>query len=108
MGSPDRLTIDVEAFFPDLGRNLVVQSALSHNVPELGLEYFAHGLDRQKEIHTGGVPFAVGSGQGAAGDHIMNMRMVLKLSSPGMEHPEEPGEITADVFGIFCQHLDGG
>jgi len=37
----------------------------------------------------------------------MDMGMVGQLPPPGVQHPEETGQIPADVFFIGCQFLDG-
>ncbi len=53
------------------------------------------------------MPLAGGAVQKAAGYHIMNVGMILQLSSPGVEHTEEPGQIAGAETGFCSQGAQG-
>ncbi len=57
------------------------------------------------------MPEAIGGGEGAAGDDVMNMGVILEGSSPGVKDAEESREISADVMFIrskFLHSFGGG
>jgi hypothetical protein len=57
------------------------------------------------------VPEAIGGGEGASGDDVMNMGVILEGSSPGVKDAEESREISADVMLIrskFLHSFGGG
>jgi len=57
------------------------------------------------------VPEAIGGGEGAAGDDVMDMGVILEGSSPGVKDAEETREISADVMLIrskFLHSFGGG
>ena len=72
-----------------------------HFIAELGFEDLGKSSDGEIEIDPGGVPEAIGGGEGAAGDDVMDMGMILQGTSPGVEDSEEPREITAEFRCAF-------
>jgi hypothetical protein len=46
------------------------------------------------------MPSTVGCGYGTSRNHIVNMRMILKLTAPGMKYAKKARKITACKFGI--------
>ena len=46
------------------------------------------------------MPFVLFSGQSAARDDVVNMRMILQLPTPGMQYAEETWKIAADELCI--------
>ena len=57
------------------------------------------------------MPKAIGGGEGAAGDDVMDMGVILQGSSPGVEDAKESREISADILliqGEFFDSFGGG
>jgi len=106
LGGTDGLTVDNPVLIPDIGINLGIKVAVFDDVAEFGLEDFRHGLDRQKKIDSGTVPFAVGFGQRPTGHDVMDVGMIGHFAAPGMQHPEKPGHIGTDVSGIGGQFFN--
>ena len=96
----DGLGIDVPVDLPDLRGDLIEETGFFHCIAELGLEDYGESSDGEIEIDPGGVPEAIGGGEGAAGDDVMDMGVILQGSSPGVEDAEESREISADVLFI--------
>jgi hypothetical protein len=46
-----------------------------HRIPELGPVDLTQGFDRQVEVHPGRMPGPLASGEGAAGDHVVDVGM---------------------------------
>ena len=53
------------------------------------------------------MPEAIGGGEGTARDDVMDMRVILQGTSPGMKDPQESWKITANEFIIWSQLFDG-
>lgn len=103
LAGTDSLTVNDPGLVPDIGINLGIKAAVFDNVAEFGLEDFRHGLDRQKEIDSGAVPFTVDFGQSPTGHDIMDVWMIRHLTAPGVQYPEKPWHIGTDVLGIGRQ-----
>ena len=101
----DGLGVDVPFNLPDVGRDLIEEAGFFHSIAKLGFEDLGESSDGEIEIGSGGVPEAIGGGEGAAGDDVMDMGMILQGTSPGVEDSEESREITADVFLIRSKFL---
>jgi hypothetical protein len=102
-----RLGVDIPICLPDLGRDLIEEFALFHQIAELGAEDFGEGFDGEKEIESGGMPRAIGRTDSAPRNDVVNVGVVLQSSPPGVEYTEEAWEIAADVFGILGEFFDG-
>ena len=102
----DGLGIDVPVDLPDFRGDLIEETGLLHFIAELGFEDFGESSDGEIEIDPGGVPEAIGGGEGAAGDDVMDMGVILQGSSPGVKDAEESREISADVMFIQGKFLD--
>ena len=98
--------IDVPVDLPDLGGDLIEETGVFHFIAELGFEDDGESLDGEIEIDPGGVPEAIGGGEGAAGDDVMDMGVKLQGTAPGVKDAEESREITADVMLIQGKFLD--
>ena len=73
---------------------------------EFCLEDLGQGSDRQVERIASGQPlFSVG-GQSSGRDDEVQMRMILHLSSPGVEHGGKTWQLGADEARIFGQFFD--
>jgi hypothetical protein len=68
----------------------------THELEEPGLDLFGHDPHREIEGMRTGVPTVIGGVEGSGGYHIMDMRMVLQVPAPGVQHAEEAGSITGD------------
>ena len=55
-----RLAVDVPVDLPDIGRDLIEEFCLFHQIAELGSEDFRERFDGEKEIDLGGMPGAIG------------------------------------------------
>lgn len=53
------------------------------------------------------MPGSIASGERAAGDHVVEVGVVRELTAPGVQDPEEAGEVPADVPFIAGECLDG-
>jgi hypothetical protein len=62
-------------------------------------EKAAEDLDREKEAAAAANPLVVIGGQTAAGNDAMQVRMKVKVLTPGMEHGEEAG-LHAETFWV--------
>lgn len=96
----DGLGVDVPVDLPDFRGDFLEEASFFHGVAELGFEDHGESFYGEIEVDSGGVPEVVGGGEGAAGDDVMDVGVILEGSAPGMEDPEEPWEITADVVFI--------
>jgi hypothetical protein len=101
------LRVDVPVKLPDFGGDLVQEAGIFHGFFELGLKDSGEGSNREEEVDPGGMPEAVEGGEGATRDNVMDMGVILQGSSPGMKNTQESRKITADVFFIRSQLLDG-
>jgi hypothetical protein len=84
------LGVDVPVNLPDLRRDLIEETGLLHFITELGSKDHGEGSDGEIEVNPGGVPEAIGGGEGAAGDDVV-YGVILQGTSPGMEDSKKPG-----------------
>jgi hypothetical protein len=105
--APHGLGVHVPVELPDLRRDFIEEARFLHGIAELGFEDHGESSDGEIEVDPGRVPEAIGGGEGAAGDDVMDMGVILEGSAPGVEDTEESGEITADVFFIQGEFFDG-
>ena len=92
------LGVDVPVDLPDLRGDLIEETGFFHLISELGFEDDGERCDGEIEIDPGRVPEAIGGREGAAGDDVMDMGVILQGSSPGVKDAEESWEISADVM----------
>jgi hypothetical protein len=107
----DGLGVDVPFNLPELGRDLIEEAGFFHRIAELGFEDDGESSDGEIEIGSGGVPEAIGGGEGAAGDDVMDMGVILEGTTPGVKDAEESREISADVVliqGKLLHRFGGG
>ena len=100
------LGIDIPVDLPDIGRDLIEEAGFFHSIAKLGLEDLRESPDGEIKIDPGGVPEAIGGGEGAAGDDVMDMGVKLEGTPPGVEDAEEPREICADIMFIQSKLLN--
>jgi len=101
------LTVDVPGNLPARRVDFVDQPLLCHFGLEFCLEYLGEGFDGQVEGVAGRQPlFSVG-GQSTGGDDEVQMRVILHLPSPGVEHGGKTWQLGADEARIFGQLFDG-
>jgi len=100
------LGIDIPIGLPEFRGDLIEEAGLFHGIAELGFEDFGESSDREIEIDSGGVPEVIVGGEGAAGDDVMDMGVILEGSSPGVKDTEESWEIPTDVMFIRGKFLD--
>ena len=91
-----RLAVDVPGDVPDSRWDLIEQLGLLDQIAELGSEEYRERFDGEKEIDSGRMPRAIGRTDSAARNDVVNVGMVLKSSSPGVQDAEEAGEIGPD------------
>lgn len=99
------LGIDIPVALPDIGGDLIEEAGFFHSIAELSFEDDRESPDGEIEIGSGGVPEAIGGGEGAAGGDVMDMGVILEGTSPGVKDAEEPREICADKLFIRDQFL---
>lgn len=102
----DGLGVNVPVDLPDFRRDLVEETGLFHFIVELGFEDLGKSSDGEVEIDPGGVPEAIGGGESATWDDIMDMRVEFQGSSPGVKDAEESWEISTDVMFIRSHFFD--
>src|SRR5277367_6141042 len=66
---------------------------------ELAAEDAAQDMNRQEEARGGCDPSGAIGGETTARHHAVNMGMMLKVLSPGMQHAEQP-EVGSQVLGV--------
>jgi len=71
------LGVDVPVELPDLGRDLIEETGLLHFIAELSFEDDGESSDGEIEVDPGRVPEAIGGGEGAAGNNVMEMGVIL-------------------------------
>jgi hypothetical protein len=81
---------------------LVLLEELTEPSSELAAEDAAECADRQEEASRGIDPSGTIRSQAASGNDVVNVRMMLKVLSPGMEHAEE-SDIRSEVLRIASQ-----
>ena len=111
---PHGLAMNDPILLPDLRGDLIQQLGFFHFRSELGakaegpaLRDGRESLHGQEEFIRSGQPaFPVGTNP-TPWDQIVQVRMILKLSSPGMEHAGKSGQIGPEESGIAGQFSDG-
>ena len=99
------LGVDVPINLPDIRRGLIEEAGFFHSIAELGPEDLGESPDGEIEIDPGGVPEAIGGGEGAAGGDVMDMGVKLQGPTPGVKDAKETREICADKVLIRDQFL---
>jgi len=99
------LGIDVPVDLPDFRGDLIEETDLLHFIAELGFEDDGESSDGEIEIDPGGVPEAIGGGESAAWDDVMDMGVILQGTTPGVKDAKESWEISADVMFIRSKFL---
>ena len=89
----DRLRVDVPCFLPCRRPDEVQQVGVSHQLEEPRFDLRREDSHREIERFGRGVPTVVGRREGATGNDVVNMGMIVHLSAPGMKHTEETGGI---------------
>ena len=69
--------VDVPIGLPKVRRDLLEKASLFHFIAELGFKDDREGSDGEIEIDPGGVPEAIGGGEGASGDDVVNVGVIL-------------------------------
>ena len=100
------MAVHIPGDLPDSRWDLIEQFCLLHKITELGAEDDRESLERHKEIGSGGMPGAIGGTNGAARNDVVDVGMILKSASPGVQHPEEARQIATNVLGICGEFLD--
>jgi hypothetical protein len=90
------LTMDVPGDGPDLRINVFQQSSCMHLLfPQSAIDRW-EGFHRDKEVGSGRQPRGAVLGEATARDNIVDVGMVLELSSPGMQDTGKTRESGAD------------
>ena len=92
LGIPERLVVSVKSEFP------LPEGPLEAG-HKLAPKHAAENLPRQKERIVGLNPARVIGGQTTRRNHAVDMRMMLQVLSPGVEHAQE-ANLSAEVMGI--------
>jgi hypothetical protein len=101
------LGVDVPVDLPKVRGDLLEKASLSYFIAELGFKDDGEGSDGEIEVDPGGVPEAIGGGEGAAGDDVVDVGVILQGTSPGVEDAKESWEITADIVFVEGEFFDG-
>ena len=59
-----------------------------------------------KKVAMSGNPMLAISGKTASGNDIMDMRVILNQSAPGMQNAEKPGQLAADKAFISFKSFE--
>ena len=101
----DGLGIDVPVDLPGFRGDLVEEAGFLHFIAELGFEDLGESSDGEIEIDPGGVPEAIGRGEGAARDDVVDMGVKLEGPTPSVKDAKETREICSDELFIRDQFL---
>ena len=101
------LAVDVPLRRPDLARNLPEQAGRVDPITKLGPHDPRQCSHREIEPGPGRMPAPVLVAQRPAHDDIVNVGVILQGASPGVQDPEQPGDVPADGLGVGGQQLDG-
>ena len=80
------------------GSTCLQQALVAQQVAELGPEDDRQRLDRHQEVRPRRQPAIAVGAQPAAGDHVVDVGVILQRPAPGVQHAEEPRPIGADVL----------
>jgi len=86
--------------------NLALREKLLQSSAELAAEDSAQCVNRQEEAARGIDPSGTVESQSAGGNDVVDMGMMLKVLSPGMQYAEE-SDIGSEVLGIASQFEHG-
>ena len=79
--------------------NLALREKLLQSSAELAAEDSAQCVNRQEEAARGIDPSGTVESQSAGGNDVVDMGMMLKVLSPGMQYAEE-SDVGPEVLGI--------
>jgi hypothetical protein len=79
---------------------------LAHIFFEEGAVDGREGLNGDKEGGSGGEPGGAVFGEAAAWDDVMDVRVVLELSAPGMEDASKTGQVGADKALLLSEPFE--
>ncbi len=92
---------------PDLRVDVFEQLRLLHLLFEDGLVDRRQGLHVDKEVSSRGEPLRAVFGEATPWGDVMDVRVVLELSAPGMEDAGKAGQVGADEALILSEAFDG-
>ena len=92
---------------PDLWVDVLEEPGACHLLFEDGLVDGRQGLHVDKEVGSRGEPLGAVFGETATWDDVMDVRVVLELSAPGMQDAGKTGQVGADKAPVFGEAFDG-
>ena len=92
-------------FFPHIIRHTVVQTMLGQFRSELALEQSRESPDMHEEVTARSQPAVSIAGEPSTGNDIVDVRMILYLSTPRMEDAKEAHEVTSDETLVGLESL---
>ncbi len=101
------LGVDDPVLFPDCRRNLLCKIGFFHFLHEDRPEHDGKRFGMDEQVPAGRNPFASVFERTAAGHDVVDVRMVLRLPSPGVEHARKPREVRSDEAFVRRQFLQG-
>ena len=98
----DLFRVDDPILIPNLFGDLVKEGSFLKFISKFSTEYNGESLNGDEEVFSGREPFFSIFGDTAPRDEIMDMRVIGKIPSPGMEDSHHTDE-TADKSRIFSE-----
>ena len=102
-----RLRVDVPGEVSDLWVDVLQPSGSAHVFFEEGSVDGRESSDGDKEVGSGGKPSAAVLRESTARDDVVNMGMVLELSSPGMQDAGKARQVRTDKTLVFGEAFEG-
>ena len=102
------LTVDVPGDGPDLWGDGLQEASWAHVVFAERAGDGGEGLNRDKEVGSGGAPCRAVLGEAPARDDRVHGGMVLQLPAPRVQDTGETREIGPDETRVFGQPFEGG
>ncbi len=101
------LAVHVPGDGPDVRVDVFEPLRLLHLLFEDASVDGRQGLNMDKEVSSRGEPLGAVFGEATPWDDVMEVRMVLELSAPGMEDAGKTGQVGADEALILSEAFDG-
>jgi hypothetical protein len=101
------LTVDIPGDGPDLRVDVLQQASLAYLFLEKRTVNGGERFDRDEEVGSGRTPCGAVPGEAPARDDVVDVRVVLELSTPGMQDTSKSWEVGPDETLVFRQPFEG-
>jgi len=101
------LTVDMPGDGPDLRVDVLQQAGLAHLFLAKRTGHGGERFDRDEAVGSGRTPGCAVPGEATARDDGVDVRVVLELSTPGMQDTSQSREVGPDEALVFRQPCEG-